>query len=58
MYPDYKPTERDWVKDFTHENGNYNNKCIECDLWFIGHKRRIICFKCANTEKIIYEVKK
>lgn len=44
-------SERNWVQDFKHENGNYNNKCIKCDLKFIGHKRRVTCFKCTHEEK-------
>lgn len=37
---------KDWTEDFTHENGNYLNRCIECGEQFKGHKRRVICKKC------------
>jgi hypothetical protein len=40
--------ERNWKEDFTHENGNYLNKCIECDHYFRGHKRRVICKLCSD----------
>lgn len=39
-------SDRDWVEDFSHENGNYINKCIKCEKTFFGHKRRVICKKC------------
>src|SRR6478736_9041060 len=42
--PDH--SDRDWSEDFPHENGNYSNKCMECKLYFYGHKRRVICKKC------------
>lgn len=42
--PDH--SDRDWSEDFQHENGNYTNKCMECSLYFYGHKRRVICKKC------------
>jgi len=41
--PDY-----DWPEDFDHENGRYYCKCSQCDCTFIGHKRRVVCRKCAN----------
>lgn len=40
--------ERSWQRDFTHENGNYINTCIRCESPFAGHKRRVICAKCAK----------
>lgn len=42
--------DRNWEEDITHENGNYICRCIECKLYFKGHKRRPICKKCANAE--------
>lgn len=45
-------SERDWQEDLSHENGNYTNKCIECGLFFWGHKRRVICKKCATPDWI------
>lgn len=44
---------RDWVKDFANENGNYERFCASCNLPFIGHKRRFLCFLCANKNKPI-----
>lgn len=38
---------KDWIEDFSHENGNYLCLCIECDFVFKGHKRRVICAECA-----------
>lgn len=35
-----------WVEDFSHENGNYENGCIRCKNHFLGHKRRVICKNC------------
>ena len=42
---------RDWSEDFKHENGNYQNKCVNCEKWFIGHKRRIVCKVCDNDKR-------
>jgi hypothetical protein len=42
------PSARDWVEDFPHENGNYENHCVGCHLSFIGHKRRHICKVCSE----------
>lgn len=39
----------DWPEDAGHENGQYQNKCVECDAEFIGHKRRVVCRKCTTT---------
>ncbi len=40
-----------WTEDFSHENGNYINMCIECDNTFLGHKRRVLCNNCFNGKK-------
>lgn len=40
--------ERNWTEDFSHENGEYQNLCIQCGCIFIGHKRRHICKVCAH----------
>jgi|SRR6478609_1341506 len=50
--------ERNWEEDFSHENGNYINTCIECKLAFMGHKRRVICKKCATPNWIELAKKK
>ena len=41
-------TERDWVEDFKHENGMYQNRCIHCNELFIGYKRRPFCKICGT----------
>lgn len=40
--------ERNWTEDASHENGNYECLCCECDQMFIGHKRRVLCKACSN----------
>lgn len=42
------PSERNWTEDASHENGNYECLCCECDQLFIGHKRRVVCKACSN----------
>lgn len=44
----WPPAQRNWTEDASHENGNYENLCLECDQSFIGHKRRVICKACSN----------
>lgn len=44
--------KRNWTEDFTHENGNYTNKCSICTEYFLGHKRRVVCKKCAELRRI------
>ena len=41
-------SDRDWTEDFPHENGNYECVCIYCKKHFYGHKRRVVCKKCAE----------
>lgn len=43
-------SKRDFIEDFSHENGNYENICHSCGNRFYGHKRRITCKKCTNQE--------
>jgi len=45
-------SERDWPEDFDHENGKYQNRCMECKQTFMGHKRRVICKKCSTPDWI------
>jgi len=45
MLPDHDEAG-DWVSDFEHENGRYQNRCSICHCLFIGHKRRIVCKSC------------
>ena len=42
------PNALDWTEDFSHENGNYQCRCIECNSVFLGHKRRVVCKVCAS----------
>lgn len=44
---------RNWIEDFSLENGNYNNRCIICEKIFIGHKYRRTCKKCYNAKTSI-----
>ena len=39
----------DWPEDSLHENGNYQNLCVECGCTFIGHKRRVVCRACPHS---------
>ena len=42
----------DWVEDYSHENGQYQNPCIRCNVMFYGHKRRVICRQCAEPHPV------
>lgn len=42
-----KPADsKNWTEDFSDENGNYQNECIECHQIFLGHKYRRVCKEC------------
>lgn len=41
---------RDWPEDFKFENGNYQNKCMFCENFFYGYKRRICCKLCSEDQ--------
>jgi hypothetical protein len=43
---------RDWIEDKELENGNYQCLCINCNRFFIGHKKRLLCFECYNLQSI------
>ena len=43
--------KRDWTEDFSHENGNYMNKCCICGETFIGYKRRVVCRICIKERR-------
>lgn len=45
-----KSADGDWLEDAKHENGNYYCTCSICGGAFTGHKRRVICKKCAKRE--------
>lgn len=44
----------DWPKDYRQANGNYLNRCSGCGVLFRGHKRRIVCRKCAELSEEEY----
>jgi len=44
----YSP--RNWTEDEAHENGNYICVCVVCKERFLGHKRRVTCKVCANSQ--------
>jgi hypothetical protein len=37
-----------WQEDFNHENGQYQCRCVDCQIIFLGHKRRGMCKLCAQ----------
>lgn len=39
---------KNWVSDFAFENGKYTNICLACDSTFLGHRRRRLCYQCAD----------
>lgn len=43
--------DRDWTEDFHLENGNYFCTCMYCGCQFSGHKRRVVCKKCAANHR-------
>ena len=46
-------TPRDWIEDFSHENGNYMCICLSCKNVFFGHKRRPICKSCFYADQVL-----
>ena len=47
LLPDFD-SPRNWTEDYTHENGNYMNRCSNCKEGFFGNKRRFICKECDS----------
>ena len=41
-------TDRDFPGDAEHENGDYENRCVDCGELFTGYKRRVVCRACAT----------
>ena len=41
----------DWPEDFNHENGNYQNRCCQCEVDFAGYKRRVVCKACNEDNE-------
>lgn len=44
---------RDFPEEFEDENGSYINKCIYCELFFCGYKRRSACKSCEDISNEI-----
>jgi len=42
------PNTKDFPNDAVHENGNYENKCLNCGSTFVGLKRRVMCRECEE----------
>ncbi len=51
---DVKYDPEDWEEDKDLENGNYSCLCRQCGCEFTGHKRRIICKKCATNSDHVW----
>lgn len=49
---DTTPGARNWTEDFSHENGEYVNRCTTCRETFVGHKRRVTCKVCAFPDPV------
>ena len=49
LHPVVQPS--DWPEDFPDENGSYLGKCFQCGNGFIGHKHRMICKLCDESNK-------
>ena len=41
-----------WPEDASHENGDYECRCVTCEQTFYGHKRRVICKVCATRPAV------
>ena len=41
-----------WPEDSSHENGDYECRCVHCGNTFYGHKRRVTCKWCATTGQV------
>lgn len=46
---------KDWIEDFEHENGNYQNICKICNSKFMGHKIRRVCKECYTQQQVSVE---
>jgi len=44
-------TDHDWPQDWSHENGQYENICDDCNTPFIGGKYRRQCRRCAALQQ-------
>ena len=52
-------SKHDWPEDWSHENGMYYCRCIDCKERFIGYKRRIVCKSCQwdHTTKLLNHIR-
>ena len=50
----YEYSAFDFPEDSEEENGNYENRCMECGNLFIGNKHRYLCKKC--DDKVMKEI--
>lgn len=48
---------RSWLEDACFENGNYLCQCSKCELYFNGHKRRLVCKLCASKKEDVMEMR-
>lgn len=44
--------ELDWKEDYAYEDVLTMNVCYHCENKFLGNKKRILCYKCANKLKL------
>lgn len=42
-----------WPEDASHENGDYECRCVTCKQTFYGHKRRVVCKVCASPNAAV-----
>ena len=45
----------DWTEDFADENGQYLGNCFQCGNGFVGHKHRMICKLCDESNKLKWD---
>ena len=41
------PDKHDWLEHFDQKDGNYQHKCDDCKVDYIGHKDTLVCRDCA-----------
>lgn len=44
---DLEESPRSWPEDYSDENGQYIQTCLNCNRQFMGHKRRVVCRECV-----------
>lgn len=48
-------SEHDWIEDYDHENGDYDQTCPQCGTEFMGHKRRTECKACVFRHLVAFK---